>query len=199
MARKLHLGARQPSGRVPLMRRRVPSTVISKCSLRIPANSTLTTTVLSVAYRSVLGTQLARADPSRVPPRERVTKCTDELTLHMAISAENYTNRRASASAVSFHFHQHLGPLPLARAKHNRALGSRGRDGRAATMTVPLKTEFATAKSAPQQQPSRRRYDYQRNQRLPIHGRNITSNSSRATNVFRMFLFSALIRARDFV
>src|SRR6266487_4637866 len=88
MARKLQLGARQPSGRLPLMRRRQPSTVISKCSLRMPANSTLTTTPLSVAYTSVLGTQLARADPSRVPPRERVTKCTDELTLHMAISAE---------------------------------------------------------------------------------------------------------------
>src|SRR6266550_4104871 len=69
------------------MRRRVPSTVISKCSLRMPANSTLTTIPLSVAYTSVLGTQLARAEPSRVPPSER-TKCTDELTLHMAISAE---------------------------------------------------------------------------------------------------------------
>src|SRR5882672_1145676 len=88
MARKLHLGARQPSGRLPLMRRRLPSTVISKCSLRMPANSTLPTTPFSVAYTSVLGTQLARADPSRVLPRERVTKCTDELTLHMAISAE---------------------------------------------------------------------------------------------------------------
>src|SRR5439155_15320291 len=88
MARKLQLGARQPSGRLPLMRRRLPSTVISKCSLRMPANSTLTTTPLSVAYTSVLGVQLARAEPSREPPRERVTKCTDELTLHMVISAE---------------------------------------------------------------------------------------------------------------
>src|SRR2546426_4665513 len=88
MARKLHLEARQPSGRLPLMRRRLPSTVISKCSLRMPANSTLTTSPLSVAYTSVLGTQFAPAEPSRLPPRERVTKCTDELTLHMAISAE---------------------------------------------------------------------------------------------------------------
>src|SRR5437660_8909429 len=174
MARKLHLGARQPSGRVPLMRRRLPSTVISRCSLRMPANSTLTTTPFSVAYTSVLGCQLARADPSRVPPRERVTKCTDELTLHMAISAENYTSCCASASAVSFEFQQHLRPLPFARVKHDSALGSRGRDGRATTVSVTLKTEFPATKSAPQQQPSRRGDNHQRNQRLPIHGRNIT-------------------------
>jgi len=51
-------------------------------------------------------------------------------------------------------------------------------------MSVSLKTEFAAAKSAPQQQPGCRRYNQQRTQRLPIHGRNITSKSHSATNVF---------------
>jgi hypothetical protein len=45
---KLHFEARQPSGRLPLMRNRLPSTVISRCSLRIPANSTFITSPLSV-------------------------------------------------------------------------------------------------------------------------------------------------------
>src|SRR6266404_5571091 len=88
MTKKLHLEERQPSGRSPLMRRRLPSTVISKWSLLMPASSTFTTSPLSVAYTSVLGTQCARLDPSRPTDTERLTKCTDELTLHMAISAK---------------------------------------------------------------------------------------------------------------
>ena len=76
--------ARQPSGRTPAIRMRLPSTMISRCSLRIPASSTFTTNPLSVSYTSVLGTQCARAEPSVTPEVERVTNWTDELILHMA-------------------------------------------------------------------------------------------------------------------
>src|SRR5207248_946353 len=113
MTMKLHLEARHPSGRLPLIRRRLPSTVISRCSLRMPASSTLITRPLSVAYTSVLGTQCALADPSLPPAAERVTKWTVELTLHMAISEKTLTQQILNCKGGSSHFHQYFRPLPF--------------------------------------------------------------------------------------
>src|SRR5260370_18906256 len=120
MTKKLHLGDRQPSGRSPLMRRRLPSTVISKWSLLIPASSTLITSPLSVAYTSVLGTQCARVEPSRPTDTERPTKCTDELTLHMAISATKVSQQSSLRKRRLISFSPvPPGDVPCAREKRS--------------------------------------------------------------------------------
>jgi hypothetical protein len=51
-----------------------------------------------------------------------------------------------------------------------------------AAMRVSLKAESAAAKSTPQQHRYCGRYNRQRNQLLPIHGRKITPKSPGATN-----------------
>src|ERR1041385_2854731 len=97
------------------MRKRLFSTVISRCSLRIPASSTFTTRPLSVTYTSVLGTQWARAAPSRAPPTERVTKCTVELTLHMAIQRNKFISTTPPPPGDHFLFHPPPDPSPFCR------------------------------------------------------------------------------------
>src|SRR5258705_11573694 len=83
MTRNLHLVLRVPSGRWPLIIRRLPSTVSSRSSRRMPASSTLITRVPSVTYTSVLGIQcVSPADSSR-PPEQALRTYSDELTLHM--------------------------------------------------------------------------------------------------------------------
>src|SRR5438552_19168746 len=122
MTRKLHFGARQPSGRLPAMRRRFPSTVISRFSLLMPDNSTFTTNPPSVAYTSVFGTQCPLAEPSRPPTADaRLTKFTDELILVTAMSRRNYLSQSIGASPASFHFHDDLRSRAFAGMENDRA------------------------------------------------------------------------------
>src|SRR6185436_6156048 len=62
---------------------RLPSTVNSRSSRRMPANSTLMTSVPSVTYTSVLGIQWVSPANSR-RPASCLRRYSDELTLHMA-------------------------------------------------------------------------------------------------------------------
>src|SRR5258706_11067161 len=83
MTRNLHLVLRLSSGLWPLIIRRLPSTESSRSSRRMPANSTLMTSIPSVTNTSVLGIQcVSPADSSR-PPEHALRTYSDELTLHM--------------------------------------------------------------------------------------------------------------------
>ncbi len=86
-----------------------------------------------------------------------------------------------NASAASAHFDGDLGPFPPARAENDGVLG-RGLAGRrAATVRVPLQTEFARSHPAPDEEPGGRSHNGQSHQLLPVHDGNITPKPRHAT------------------
>mgnify|MGYP003576412996 CR=1 FL=1 len=103
---------------------------------------------------------------------ERVTKCTDELTLHMAIQRKQYLRDIPYASAL-FHPDDDLRTPAFTGAKHNRVLRNHLIPGSTTAVGVSFETEFAGAKPGPQHERCSTPDDRQGDQLLPIHGRNI--------------------------
>src|SRR5260370_29504350 len=104
-----------------------------------------------------------------MPLTERVTKCTDELPLHMAISAKRFYSSRCEGASTSPHFHQHLGAFPSSGVEDDRALRSGGSHSQATTMRIPLKTEPAPTEHSSRQPRGSHRNVHQRNKLLPSH------------------------------
>src|SRR5262245_28870235 len=178
---KLHLAARQPSRRLPLIRSLLSSTVISRFSLRMPESSTLMTSPESVAYTSVFGTQWAFATGSRPPLAvDRIAKCTDELTLLMAILSDgNYLSTLGCASGLA-HLYDDFWPPALARPVNHAFLRRSRPRRRAAAVRVAPPFRAPPLQPCPHEQGSRHGDDRQGCALLPIHAGNITAKPASA-------------------
>jgi hypothetical protein len=95
----------------------------------------------------VFGTQWALAEVSR-PVTERVTKCTVELTLHMAIRELKVYQVKRSRKGLS-HFYDDFPRFPLAGMKNYRVLLRNRRITRAPAMSIAMKIEIAPPKAPP--------------------------------------------------
>src|SRR5574341_2458112 len=112
MTRNLHLVPRLPSGLCPLIMRRLPSTVNSRSSRRMPANSTLILSVPSLTKTSVLGIQCVSPAGSRRPPAVLRTY-SDELTLHMLGCVRTVSHAHKLCKLLLTRFDEHLRTLPF--------------------------------------------------------------------------------------
>ena len=81
-------------------------------------------------------------------------------------------------------FHDDFGPLALARAENNGRSRAGGAPGRATTMGVMLKTEFATAQFRSEKKNRGRRDHAKGCNLLPIHKVKIAVCGDRATGCF---------------
>src|SRR5205823_1424545 len=106
------------------------------------------------------------------PAAERVTKCTVELTLHMAIRGTKIYQVEQTRKGLS-HFNGYFSRRTLPCAENYRILsGDRGISS-ATAVRIALPIEFAPAKTAGNQQHCGNRHNDQRHKLLPTHVSNI--------------------------
>jgi len=116
--------------------------------------------------------------------------------LHMAFQGKKYLRQIAYASALLSHLDPHLRPLALSRAKHNGYAGVGWPAAR--RCRIPSAQTDPRDETGSTQHRCRDSDNRQSDQLLPIHGRNITSKSHGATNVWKYPLISfGLCRAKN--
>jgi hypothetical protein len=96
----------------------------------------------------------------------------------------SYASGNGIDSCALAAFYDDFGPFALARAKDNGRSRAGGPSGRATTMGVMLKTEFATAQLRSEKKNRGRRDDAKGCNLLPIHKAKIAVCGDRATGCF---------------
>ena len=107
---------------------------------------------------------------------------------------KKYINNRSYARRSSLGFQDDLRALALARMENDRALRSGLTGRRAAAMSIPFKSELATAKPCPEENPGGRGDNQERDGLLPVHARNIVQGGRFATKIITMSVDSSSLR-----